>query len=260
MTALAGQVAIVTGATGGLGRPIAVALAAAGAKVVATGRNVERGEATVAAITVSGGEATFLAQDVTRDEDWQTVIAQTIAAFGRLDAVINNAGDARLAPIEELTLQDLEYLLDLNLHGSFLGLKHAFAHMGTDGGAVINLTALPAYGGAVRQTAYSAAKGALAHLTKAAAIAGRARGIRVNNIVPAVLFAGGEVSPGAVRVQGDPAAAELFKARAIAQSPLKKLGEPDDAARAAVFLCSRAGRHISGIDVFIDGGRQAGGN
>jgi NAD(P)-dependent dehydrogenase (short-subunit alcohol dehydrogenase family) len=260
VSTLAGKVAIVTGATGGLGRPFALALAQAGSTVVGTGRNVARGRETAELIAAAGGHARFEPHDVTLEADWRRVIATTLAAYGRLNAIVNNAGDARLEAIENLTREDLDYVLALNLEGSFLGLKAAFAHFGTAGGSVLNLTAIPAYGGAVRHTAYSAAKGALAQLTKAAALAGRERNIRVNNIVPAVLFAGGVVSPGAIRVQGDPEAAERFKNRAIALSPLKRLGEPTDAAAAAVYLCSDAARHVTGVDIFVDGGRTAGGN
>jgi NAD(P)-dependent dehydrogenase (short-subunit alcohol dehydrogenase family) len=257
---LSGKAVVLTGASGALGRAMAIALAGAGARVIGTGRNVERGEETARLVKAAGGDVVFLSHDVTADDDWQRVLDATLSRCGRIDAVINNAGDARLRPIEELALEDLEYVLRLNLEGSFLGLQHAFRRFGPEGGAVINVTVLTAYGGNAGSTAYSAAKGALAHLTKAAALAGRARRIRVNNIVPGVLFEGGELSAGAIRVHGGPEGAQRFKDRIVAKTPLKRLGEPQDAAAAAVYLCSDAARHVSGIDLVVDGGRLAGGN
>jgi len=254
------KVIVVTGASGSLGRAMTVALVEAGATVIGTGRNLKLGEETVALATRHGGKAVFLAHDVTEDGDWSRVMQEVMSRYGCLDAVVNNAGDARLAPIEELALADLEYVLRLNLEGSFLGLQHAFRHFGPEGGAVVNVTVLTAYGGNAGSTAYGAAKGALAQLTKAAALAGRARGIRVNNIVPGVLFAGGELSAGAIRVHGGPEGAQRFKERIIAKTPLRRLGEPEDAAQAAVYLCSDAARHVSGIDLVVDGGRLVGGN
>lgn len=260
MTVLAGKVVVVTGASGSLGRAFAVAAAAEGARVIGTGRNAARGEKTISLIRRAGGEGVFLTHDVTAEDDWRRVMDATLTRYARLDALINNAGDARLGLIDDLALDDLHYVLRLNLEGSFLGMQQAFQHMGAEGGTVINVTVLTAYGGNAGSTAYGAAKGALAQLTKVAALAGRARNIRVNNIVPGVLFKGGELSAGAVRVHGGPDGAQRFKERIIAKTPLRRLGEPADAAAAAVYLCSDAARHVTGIDLIVDGGRMGGGN
>lgn len=260
MARLDGKVAIVTGATGGLGRAFSVALASEGARIVATGRNVERGEQTVAAVQGIGGEAIFVRQDVTVDETWQEVIDRTIEVFGRLDVLINNAGDAVLKPLDDLTLDDLDFLLRLNLEGPFLGMKYAMKAMATGGGSIINISVLSALGGNVNSTAYSAAKGALTHMTRAAALAGAHLKVRVNTIVPGVLFEGGELSAGAIRVHGGREGAERFKKRIISKTPLGRLGEPEDAARAAIYLCSDEARHVTGTDLVVDGGRMAGGN
>ena len=147
-------------------------MAADGAKVVGTGRNVERGEKTVSLIKEKGGEAIFLPTDVTKEAAWQEVMDRTLQTYGRLDSVINNAGDSILKPLEDLTLDDLQFLLQLNLEGSFLGTKAAMQTMGPEGGCVINVTVLSALGGNLHSTAYSAAKGALSHFTRAAALAG----------------------------------------------------------------------------------------
>ena len=117
MGRLDGKVAIVTGGTGGLGRAFSVALASEGAKVVATGRNIERGAQTVAAVEAIGGEAIFARQDVTLEDAWQEAMERTVKTYGRLDILINNAGDAVLKPIDDLTEDDLDFLLRLNLEG-----------------------------------------------------------------------------------------------------------------------------------------------
>lgn len=257
MGCLEGKVAIVTGASGGLGRAFAMEMAAEGAKVVGTGRNVERGEKTAALIREAGGEAIFVPTDVTQEGAWQEVMDRTIDAYGRLDSLINNAGDSVLKPIGDLTLEDLLFLLRLNLEGSFLGTKYAMQTMGSEGGCVINITVLSALAGSNYSTAYSASKGALSHFTRAAALAGAARNVRVNNIVPGVLFPDGELPEGAVRVHGGLEGARKFKEMIIAKTPLKRIGNPSDVGRAAVYLCSDAARAVTGIDILVDGGRMA---
>ena len=257
MGCLAGKVAIVTGASGGLGRAFAMEMAADGAKVVGTGRNVERGEKTVSLIKEKGGEAIFLPTDVTKEAAWQEVMDRTLQTYGRLDSVINNAGDSILKPLEDLTLDDLQFLLQLNLEGSFLGTKAAMQTMGPEGGCVINVTVLSALGGNLHSTAYSAAKGALSHFTRAAALAGAPRNVRVNNIVPGVLFPKGELPEGATRVHGGRKGAQIFVDMIIAKTPLKRIGDPPDVGRAAVYLCSDAARMVTGIDMIVDGGRMA---
>ena len=174
---------------------------------------------------------------------------------------MNNAGDAVLKPIDDLTLQDLDYLMRLNLEGPFLGMKAAIPLM-VDGGAIINITVLTALVGNANSTAYSAAKGSLAHLTRAVAreCAQADNGIRVNAIVPGVLFEGGVVSPGATRVHGGPDGARRFQEMIAAKTPLGRIGEPEDAAAAAVYLASDAARHVTGMEFIVDGGRMAGGN
>ena len=261
MGKLAGKVAIVTGGTGALGRAFSCALASEGAKIVVTGRNRARGEETVALVRAAGGEAMFEAHDVTRSDDWTRVIQRSVDTFGRLDILMNNAGDAVLKPIEDLTLQDLDYLMQLNLEGPFLGMQAAIPRM-SDGDAIINITVLTAMVGNANSTAYSAAKGSLAHLTRAVAraCAQAGNGVRVNAIVPGVLFEGGVVSPGATRVHGGPDGARRFQEMIAAKTPLGRIGEPEDAAAAAVYLASDAARHVTGMEFIVDGGRMAGGN
>jgi 3(or 17)beta-hydroxysteroid dehydrogenase len=258
---LDGKVAIITGGTGALGRTFSRALAREGARVVASGRNEERGTETARLITEAGGEAIFLPHDVTSADDWVRVIDKTLGSFGRLDTLINNAGDAILKPITDLTPDDLEFLMRLNFEGPFLGMKEAIPCM-KEGGAIINITVLTAMVGNPNSTAYSIAKGSLAHLTRAVArdCVHKDNGVRVNAIVPGVLFEGGVVSPGATRVHGGPDGARRFQEKIIAKTPLGRIGEPSDAAAAAVFLASDDARHVTGMEYVVDGGRMAGGN
>lgn len=258
---LDGKVAIVTGGTGALGRTFSLAFAREGARVVASGRNEERGAETVRLINEAGGEAIFLPHDVTSADDWPVVVDHTLKTFGRLDTLINNAGDAVLKPITDLTPDDLDYLMRLNFEGPFLGMQEAIPCM-KDGGAIINITVLSAMVGNANSTAYSIAKGSLAHLTRAVArdCAQRNNGVRVNAIVPGVLFEGGVISPGATRVHGGPEGARRFQELIIAKTPLGRIGEPTDAAAAAVFLASDDARHVTGMEYVVDGGRMAGGN
>jgi NAD(P)-dependent dehydrogenase (short-subunit alcohol dehydrogenase family) len=258
---LEGKVAIVTGGTGALGRTFSRALAAEGARVVATGRNAARGEETARLIRDSEGEAVFLSQDVTQASDWQRAVDKAMTEYGRLDILINNAGDAVLKPLEELSLADLEFLMRLNFEGPLMGIQHAIPLMKA-GGSIINITVLTSVVGGASSTAYSAAKGSLAHLTRSAALecARAGNGVRVNAIVPGVLFEGGVVSEGATRVHGGPEGARRFQERIIAKTPLGRIGEPSDAAAAAVFLASDEARHITGMEFIVDGGRLAGGN
>lgn len=257
---LDGKVAIVTGATGALGRAFSLGLAAEGARIVATGRNAARGNETVDLVRGKGGEAVFVQHDVTEPDDWRRVVDETVATFGRLDTLVNNAGDAVLKPIDDLTLDDLDYLMRLNFEGPFFGMQRALPLM-KGGGAIINITVLTAIVGNANSTAYSVAKGSLAQLTRALALhcVRAGNGVRINALVPGVLFEGGVVSPGATRVHGGPDGARRFQEMIIAKTPLGRIGEPHDAARAAVYLASDEARHVTGMEFVVDGGRIAGG-
>lgn len=257
---LDGKVAIVTGGTGALGRAFSLGLAEEGATVVVTGRNAARGEETVSLVKANGGQAIFISHDVTEPDAWQHVVDETMKRFGRLDTLMNNAGDAVLKPLEDLTLDDLDYLMRLNFEGPFFGMQRVIPHM-KNGGAIINITVLTSIVGNPNSTAYSVAKGSLAQLTRALALhcTRAGNGVRVNALVPGVLFEGGVVSPGATRVHGGPDGARRFQEMIIAKTPLGRIGEPHDAARAAVFLASDEAKHVTGMEFVVDGGRIAGG-
>ena len=161
MGVLSGKVAIVTGATSGIGKGCAIEMAKAGAKIIVTGRNEERGANTVRLVHEVGGEVTFVRQDVTVEKDWAHVMDVTLSTYGRLDCLLNNAGEAVIKPLEKLTLDDLQFLLRVDLDGPFLGVKHAWPHLKkSGGGTILNMSSITGQKGGHLGSAYCAAKGA----------------------------------------------------------------------------------------------------
>jgi NAD(P)-dependent dehydrogenase (short-subunit alcohol dehydrogenase family) len=250
MQRLAGKVAIVTGATSGIGRGCALAMAEAGAKLIVTGRNVERGRITVEMIEKTGGEAVFVQQDVTQQDDWGTVIDATLESYGRLDILLNNAGDAILGPLSEVTLDTLQFLLRVDVEGPFLGMKAAWPHLLNDGGVIINMSSVTGQKGMAGATAYCTAKGAQTALTRAAAMEGKNVNIRVNSMHPGMIW-----TEGVTDVLGDNV--EEYKPRLLANIPYGQFGEPKNVAAACVYLASDEARNITGIEFNVDGGQLA---
>ncbi|MBM3504658.1 MAG: SDR family oxidoreductase [Alphaproteobacteria bacterium] len=248
---VAGKSIIVTGSTWGIGRGCALALAGEGARVVITGPDAEDepGRSALAEIRSAGGEAIALIQDVREEASWRHVLERTQEAFGRIDAVINNAGRAILKPIEEMTLDDVRFELTLNLEGCFLGTRFALERLNA-GGVVLNMSSVAALRGSVGSTAYGPSKAAILAFTRAAAQEAirDARGIRVNAILPGLIW-----GPTVVMKLGAEKA-NAMREQAIARSPLKCVGDPADIAHLAVFLCSDAARGINGATLVVDGG------
>jgi NAD(P)-dependent dehydrogenase (short-subunit alcohol dehydrogenase family) len=245
------KVGIVTGATSGIGRGCALAMVEAGAKLVVTGRNVERGQITVDMIEALGGEAVFVQQDVTQEADWHRVIDTTLERFGRVDVLLNNAGDAKMGPITELTLDTLQFLLRVDLEGPFLGMKLVWPHLvAAGGGAIINMSSVAGQRGMAGSSAYSTVKGAQAAMSRAAAMEGAPVNIRVNSMHPGLIW-----TEGVTDVMGDNV--EEFKPRLLAHVPWGAFGEPKNVADACVYLASDESRHVTGIELNVDGGQLA---
>jgi 3(or 17)beta-hydroxysteroid dehydrogenase len=250
MQRLADKVAIVTGATSGIGRGCAIAMAEAGAKMIVTGRNVERGRITVDMIEKIGGQAIFIQQDVTIEEDWRSVIDTTLESFGRLDILLNNAGDAILGPLVDVTIDTLRFLLRVDVEGPFLGMQAAWPHLLKDGGTIINMSSVTGQKGMAGASAYGTAKGAQTALTRAAAMEGKDVNIRVNSMHPGMIW-----TEGVTDVLGDNV--EEYKPKLLANIPYGQFGEPKNVAAACVYLASDEAKDVTGIEFNVDGGQLA---
>ncbi len=251
---LEGKVAVVTGSTSGIGRATAICLAGEGAKVVVTGRNEERGGITVETIRRQGGQAVFVRQDVTDEDDWRTLFTRTAEAFGGTDILINNAGDCILKPIEEIDTALFLFHLRVNIEACFLGMKYAMPEMWKrGGGAIVNISSVAGLKGGVGGTAYGASKGGMTAMTRAAALEGTRDGatVRVNALHPGFIW-----GDGVVESMGEEGAAK-FRETMVGRTPLKRVGEPGDIAQMVLFLASDDASHVNGADIVVDGGYMA---
>jgi NAD(P)-dependent dehydrogenase (short-subunit alcohol dehydrogenase family) len=243
---LEGKVALVMGASRGIGAEIARAYAAAGARVVLAARDEVALAGVVDDITRRGGHAIALRADVTSEDDVNRVVSGAVEEFGRLDLACNNAaGGAPPAPLAELDLADFRRSIDVNLVGAFLGLKHEIAAMvGNGGGAIVNIASTAGLEGVATLAGYVATKHALVGLTKVAALDYADRGIRVN-----------AVAPGPIATHVLP---ERFREAAALAMPVRRVGEPSEVAEAVVWLSSPRASFVTGTTLVIDGGKLAG--
>lgn len=243
---LAGKVAIITGGGTGIGAGIAAAYVAAGAAVaIAPHANVERGERIAAELRERGGRVLVRPCDV-RDPAQVTALAESaLAEFGRIDVMVNNAGITEPRPLLEMTPEEWDKTLGVNLRGAFLctqAAARAMAAQGT-GGCVINLSSVHGFGGAPDHAHYESSKGGINQLTKACAVELGPLGIRVNAIAPGVI----EVERYAGFADYDPA---VWGSRL----PAGRVGYPDDIGPLAVFLASDGASYITGQTILVDGG------
>lgn len=238
-----GKVAIVTGAARGLGRADAEALAREGATVVLTDLSADAGARTTAEIARrQPGRAIFLQQDVRDEEGWRQVIEATLARFGRLDVLVNNAGVAKAGDPETTTLEDFRFHAAVMSEGVFLGCKHAIGAMKrSGGGSIVNVSSTSALVGYPGVIAYTAAKGAVRAMTRSVAVHCQRQGygIRCNSILPGPID-----TPLLSGVRGD---GPGDQSRATAAS-----GRPEDVANLVLFLASDESRHINGAELVID--------
>ena len=256
MARLAGKVAIVTGATSGLGAAAAARMAEEGAAVLVTGRNETRGRAVAEAITAAGGAARFQPLDVTDEAAWQATVESVMAAHGRLDILFNNAGITRAEPIADVLLETWRQIMAVNAEGVFLGTRSAIPAMRrSGGGSIINMSSVLGMVGTAHLAAYTASKGAVRYFTKCVALecARDGSGVRVNSIHPAYI-ATPMMDETAVRMYGDVAAGvrEFGK-----MHPVGHIGEPDDIANGVVYLASDEAKFVTGTELVIDGGYTA---
>jgi NAD(P)-dependent dehydrogenase (short-subunit alcohol dehydrogenase family) len=241
-----GKVAIITGSSGGIGEGIALRFAEAGAAVVVNYRsNTEGAQGVVDQIKANGGKAIAIQADVAQREEVEQLIAQTVDAFGRLDVIVNNAGLQGLAFLMDMTDEDWDSLMAVNLRGTFLCTQLAAKQMIAqgDGGAIINIASIEAENPAQMHSHYNASKAGVKMHAAAAANELGTHGIRVNTVSPGLIWREG-------LDEGWPDGVERYKKA----SPLGRLGMPDDIADACLFLASPAARWISGVNLRVDGG------
>jgi NAD(P)-dependent dehydrogenase (short-subunit alcohol dehydrogenase family) len=248
---LDGKVAVVTGGGGGLGRLAAHAFAAAGADVVVVGRTAASLEAAADAVRSSGRRAAAIVADVTRSADVNRMVERAVGEFGRIDILLNNAGVTSPKTVVELTDEDWHRIMDTSATGAFYCARAvAPVMMRQREGAIISMGSILSARGMANRTAYSAAKAAVANLTRALALELGPHGIRVNAIAPTVIVT--DLNRELVRTQP-----RLYQA-VLDRTPLGRLGEPEDIAGALVFLASPAARFVTGQTLFVDGGYTAG--
>ncbi len=244
METLNGKVALVTGASSGIGKATALAFAKAGATVVIAARRELEGTAVGDAIKANGGDATFVKTDVTKEAEVAALLATISSEYGRLDFAFNNAGSGKASRLVDYTEQDWDAEIAINLKSVWLCLKYEMPLMArSGGGGIVNMSSQGGLLGIANYGVYGAAKGGVIALSRAAAAEGAADKIRVNSI-----------APGAVKTElWDNAPAGMLE-RVAAGIPLQRVGQPEEIAAAVLFLCSPAASFITGQNVPIDGG------
>jgi NAD(P)-dependent dehydrogenase (short-subunit alcohol dehydrogenase family) len=258
---LKGKVALVTGAGRGLGAKIAETLAGAGASVMITDIDGASAQACAEELAGQGSSVASMQHDVTDEARWVEVVAKTIDQFGGYDVLVNNAGIEDIRLFEDTSLEAFQNTLDINVNGTFLGIKHSIRAMkpgavAGNGGSIVNLSSVAGMIGFTGLGAYCAAKGAVRLMTKAAAneCGDLDYGIRVNSIHPGVILTemGSNLLQGYVRLEltdNMETSEELFEAR----HPLG-LGNPENVANLALFLASPASGWTTGAEHIVDGG------
>ena len=244
---LSGKVAVVTGASKGIGASIALHLAAEGAAVVVNYSSSKEGaERVVGEIVGNGGKAIAVQANVARQADIQRLFAEAKKAYGHLDILVNNAGVYEFAPIESVTPEHFHKMFDLNVLGLILATQEAVKQFGADGGSIINISSVAATLAPPTTSVYSATKAAVDAVTRSLAQELGPRKIRVNSI-----------NPGMVETEGVHAsgiADSDFRRQVESQTPLGRIGQPQDIAPAAVFLASSDSAWLTGETLFISGG------
>ncbi|MBW4483746.1 MAG: SDR family oxidoreductase [Tildeniella torsiva UHER 1998/13D] len=244
-----GKVAFVTGAASGIGRATALAFAREGANVGVADVSEPGNQATARMIEELGGRAIAVQCDVTRTEDVKAALDKTVEAFGRLDLAFNNAGiePKKAAPTAEYDEEEWNRIIDIDLRGVFLCMKHEIPLILKQGGAIVNTSSGAGIIGIKGSPAYTAAKHGVIGLTKAAALDYAAQNIRVNAVCPGYID-----TPMMGRFTGD---TDEGRAKVISEEPVGRMGKPEEIAAAVIWLCSDAAAFMIGHAMVIDGGQ-----
>jgi NAD(P)-dependent dehydrogenase (short-subunit alcohol dehydrogenase family) len=247
---LQGKVALITGAAHGMGETEANMFAKEGAKVVVADVLEAEGKQVVEDIAKAGGEAFFVRLDVTKEEEWQKAVETTVARFGKLDLLVNNAGISGSSDSDPMSTEAWDQLMDINAKGVFLGIKYAVPAMQkAGGGSIVNISSISGFVGQdYIHMGYNASKGAVRILTKSAAVKYAKDGIRVNSVHPGVM------PP--MRTSRVTANAEQ-RQRMLAQVPMGREGRREEVGYAVLFLVSDEASYITGTELVVDGGYLA---
>ena len=250
MADLTGKVAIVTGASSGIGEATALLLAQSGAKVVVAARRQAEGDAVVAQIKNAGGEAIFVQTDVSKLADNERLVAAALDTYGRMDIAFNNAGVARFGALHEQTEEDWAVQIGTNLSGAFYALKTQLpALLKSGGGSIVFNASAVAEVGVAGIATYAATKGGVVALARSVAVEYAPQGIRVNVVNPGPIE-----TPAVVAAAGS---ADAFSEMMVPKVPQGRVGQPEEVARAVVFLASEEASYITGQSLNIDGGYTA---
>jgi 3-oxoacyl-[acyl-carrier protein] reductase len=246
MSKLTGKVAIVTGASKGIGAAIAKSLAAEGASVVVNYASSKSGaDAVVGAITKAGGKAVAVAGDVSKAADAQGIVEAAVKQYGQLDILVNNSGVYEFSPLENITEEQFHRHFNVNVLGLLLTTQAAAKHLG-EGGSVINIGSVVTSITPANSAVYTGTKGAVGAITGVLAKELGPKKIRVNSINPGMVETEGTHSAGFIGSD--------FEKATRAQSPLGRIGQPDDIAEIAVFLASNDSRWLTGEQLLASGG------
>jgi NAD(P)-dependent dehydrogenase (short-subunit alcohol dehydrogenase family) len=247
---LAGKVAIVTGGASGMGQSEAMIFAREGARVVVADLLEVEGAQTVDAIKAAGGQARFVRLDVTSEAEWRAAVEGTVAGFGKLDVLVNNAGISGTFDQDMLSTAAWDSLMNVNAKGVFLGMKLAIPVMQrAGGGAIVNISSISGFvGQSGVHMAYNASKGAVRIMTKTAAVQFAKDGIRVNSVHP------GFMPP--MRTSKTSADPE-WRSKMLKAVPMKREGRVEEVAHAVLFLASDEASYITGTELVVDGGYLA---
>ena len=247
MSRLTGKVAIVTGASKGIGAGIAEALGAEGAAVVVNYASSRDGaDRVVASIQSKGGKAVAVQADVAKPSEVRRLFEASRRAFGSLDILVNNAGIYQFAPLENVTENEFHRQFDTNVLGTILTLQESLNHFGSTGGSVINVSSVASQSATPNTVVYSATKAAVDSITRTLSHELSARHIRVNTLAPGATETEGLHSAG---IKGSD-----FEKQMVSLTPLGRLGQPEDIARVAVFLASDESSWLTGERISASGG------
>ena len=253
MARLEGKSVLVTGAASnpGLGRTAALRLAEEGARLMVTDIDLAGAEDTAQAIKDAGGQAIAMRQDVVNSDDWQSVLAAIEENYGGLDVCVNNAGIAVLVPIEDMTLEQWNRQIEVNLTSVFLGCKAAIAAMkNSGGGSIINLSSVAGLVGLQTCVAYGAAKGGVRIMSKSIAVEAAKYNIRCNSVHPGVIWTN-------MQAQATGANSPDSLDASVMRIPLGRPGEPMDIANCILYLASDEANYVTGAEFVVDAGMTA---